>query len=849
MVLFTLGYVQFGFRPVVDRIAESHFSAAAEKVNTSLDQLLSPVESWLGVARQWAISSPFDEGKPEEFNRLFLPILKQTAHITSVVAGADDGRGWMLLELPDGAWMNRFTNIPLRGNEQLFIDWAGNDSKHERRESRDYDPRSRPWFKEAMDALALNEAVAWTDPYIFFTTGDPGITGSTGIVLPDSTVLALGIDIKLVDVTRATTRISVGSRGYVSVMTADGRLLGLPRPYAAFDADQIRALTLQPVGRLEDIVMNAGIAKWQDEGRQDGGVLRYEAAGETWLASFQEFPLGRQIFWVSVFAPEADFIPAWQPMAKVLLGILAVVLLLSFMLALRYTRRFSEPLEALAEASGRIAKLNFQHGQLIQSDIKEIQQLASAQEAMRSMLNEYRGTVDSQAKDLKQQIAALRGAEARLAHLSQHDPLTGLPNRLLLNDRLSIAVARAERYGSQLAVLFVDLDRFKEVNDTQGHPIGDQLLCVVAQRLAAGLRKSDTLARLGGDEFVILAEDIEGPGDVENLAGKLLQELAAPLQLAARPYHLTGSIGISLFPADGQEPVALIRNADAAMYQAKSQGRNAYCFYTEGLTLRAVARLQLEEALRQALQRNEFELHYQPQIDLRDGRIIGAEALLRWRHPEKGMVPPIDFIPIAEETGLICPIGEWVVQESCRQWAAWAQHGLRLPRIAVNLSVKQLQANNLLGQINDILQEQGVPHNALELEVTESFFLESPEALTMLLAVEKTGVSFALDDFGTGYSSLGYLKTLPLARIKIDRGFTWDIGKNADGEAVVRAILGMATALARDVIAEGVETSAQEEFLRQHGCVQAQGYFYAKPMQADAFAEWWAARYGDLSPI
>ncbi len=847
MAMFAFGYLQFGIRPVVDRIAESHFRAAAEKVDASLGRLFGPVETWIGVARQWAQAEPFDENRPEEFNRLFRPILKQTPHITSVVAGSGDGRGWMLLELPDGAWMNRFTNHPQRGNEQWFIDWAADGSKRIRRESRDYDPRSRPWFREAMDALALEETIAWTDPYIFFTTGDPGITGATGMVLPDGTVLALGIDIKLLDITRVTTGVTVGTRGYVAVITSDERILGLPRPAVQIDDAEIRARSLMPVSSLENAVMNAGVAEWQETGRPNGGVVRYASGGETWLASLQEFPLGRQQFWVAVFAPEADFIPAWQPMAKAMLGILAVVLLLSFMLALRYTRRFSEPLESLAEASGRIAQLNFRLGEPVQSDIKEIQQLAGAQEQMRRMLDEYRGTVDAQAKDLKQQIAALRGAEARLAHLSQHDPLTGLPNRLLLNDRLTLALARAERYGYQLAVLFVDLDRFKEVNDTQGHPVGDQLLCVVAQRLAAGLRKTDTLARLGGDEFVLLAEDVDGAADAQNLARKLLDELAAPFQVSAHAYHLTGSIGISLYPADGKDAVALIRNADAAMYQAKAQGRNAYCFYTEGLTLRAEARLQMEAALRQALERQEFELHYQPQLDLRDGRVIGAEALLRWRHPAQGLVMPGDFIAIAEETGLICPLGEWVLQESCRQWAAWAQSGLVLPRIAVNLSVKQLQANNLQAQIDSILQAHGVPHSALELEVTESFFLESPDALAMLLAIEKTGVSFALDDFGTGYSSLGYLKTLPLARIKIDRGFTWDIGKNADGEGVVRAILGIAAALARDVIAEGVETGAQEEFLRRHGCLWAQGYYYAKPLPAADFAAWCGARSGDLS--
>ncbi len=842
VALFGVGYVKFGLRPMVTQIAESHFSAAAEKVNASLERLFSPVENWIGVARQWAVSSPFDETRPEEFNGLFMPMLQELPQLTSIVAGTDNGRGWMLLQLADGAWMNRFTNLPARGKAQTFIHWAADGSRNIYTEEKDYDPRDRPWYKGAMEAMALDESIFWTEPYNFFTTGDPGITGSTGVVLPDGEVLALGIDIKLSDISRATSRIAVGTHGYVSVMTADGRLLGLPRQSTAIDDSQIRAMGLQPIANLNNRVIDEGMALWQREGRPNGEVMRYTTSGEAWLTSFREFNLGKQVFWVAVFAPERDFIPAWRPMANVLMAIFTVALALSFLLALRYARRFSEPMELLAASSARIAQLNFQDDQPIHSDIREIRQLTHAQEKMRKMLNDYRHTVDSQAKNLKQQIAALRGAEARLEHLSQHDPLTGLPNRLLLNDRLATALPRAERHGTQLAVLFLDLDRFKEVNDSQGHPAGDQLLRAVALRLGMGLRKSDTLARLGGDEFVLLAEEIGSAADAENIARKLLHELAAPFEIENRLFHLTGSIGISMFPADGNEPVAMIRNADSAMYQSKAQGRNTFRFYSEEMTLRAVARLQLEEALHQAVRRGEFELHYQPQINLRDGGLIGAEALVRWRHPEKGLIAPDAFIPLAEETGLICPIGEWVLEESCRQWSAWAQQGFVLPRIAVNWSVKQLEASNLLALVTAVLEKTGMPSTALELEMTESFFLESPAALDMLLAVGKTGVSFALDDFGTGYSSLGYLKTLPLARLKIDRGFTRDIGQNPDGEAVVHAIIGLAKALGRDVIAEGVETSEQADFLIRHGCEQGQGYRYARPLPAPDFLAWRSAR-------
>ncbi|HEY9098507.1 MAG TPA: EAL domain-containing protein [Thiobacillus sp.] len=838
LALFALGYMQFGLRPVVDRIADSHFSAAAEKVGASLDRLFDPVEIWVGVARQWAMSMPPDENKPDEFNRIFQPLLKQSPHFTSVVAGTSDGRGWLLLEKPDGTWMNRFTNIAKRGHEQRFIDWDANGNKTVRNEIKDYDPRTRPWYQGAA-TIPADGTVFWTDPYIFFTTGEPGISASTSVNMPDGEMLALGIDIKLLDISRASSSVTVGESGYATVMTPDGLLLGLPRSTKKLDSNRIQAMALKPAAILGNPVITEGLALWQREGRPNGSVLRYTADGVTWLASFRDFRRGKQVFWVSVFAPETDFIPPWQPMAQGLLAIFAAVLALSFLLALRYTRCFSVPLESLATASARIAKLDFQDGSIIQSNIAEIRQLASAQEKMRSMLSTYQRTVDEQAASLKHQIVALQNAESRLEHLSQHDPLTSLPNRLLLNDRLAKAVQRAERHGRQLAVLFLDLDRFKAVNDSQGHPVGDQLLRIVAKRLATMLRKTDTLARLGGDEFVLLAEDIQSKDDVANLANKLLNTLITPFELEGRAFHLTGSVGISLYPTDGTDPVALIRNADSAMYQAKSQGRNSFHFYSEDMTSRAIARHHLEEALHLAIKRNEFELHYQPQVNLQNRQLVGVEALVRWQPPGQGLVPPDQFIPLAEEAGLIGKIGEWVLEESCRQWAEWNRQGMIVPRMAINLSVKQLQGNTLSALVKRVLDQSGMPAGILELEMTESFLLESSETLNMLTDIARTGVSFALDDFGTGYSSLGYLKKLPLARLKIDRGFTWDIGKNTDGEAVVRAIIGLAGALGREVIAEGVETREQADFMLAHGCRQAQGYYYSKPLTAADFIDWW----------
>ena len=840
LVLFALGYLQFGMRPVVARLADSQFEIAAAKVAAGLRRSLDPAEVLLTLVQSWSDSLDFDESDPAAFNRLVQPLLDQSDQFTSVVAGDSEGRGWMLLELPDGARMNRFTDIPSRGDEQIFVDWAADGSMQTRRERTDYDPRQRPWYLGAMDAGPENR-VSWTDPYVLFTTRDPGITASIRITHSNGVDHVIGIDLKLLDVSCTAARVPVSSHGFALVLTSDHRLLALPQGPFELSDDDVRRLALQPVSALQSPVLDAALRGWERE-QAAAGVFDFLAVGEPWLASFQEFELGEQVFWVGVFAPEVDFVPAWRPLAQALLAMFALILLASFLYALRYTRRFSEPLESLAAASQKIARLDFQSGGTVESSIREIQQLAVAQDQMRGMLENYRSTVEAHSAELQEQIDALRAAEAKLEYLSQHDSLTGLPNRLLLNDRLVEAIKRARQLNKMVAVLFLDLDRFKAVNDSQGHPMGDQLLKLVAQRLQTDLRESDTLARLGGDEFLLLAEDINSHADAQSLAEALLSAVRNALVIDDRSFRLTGSIGISLFPDDGDDPVDLIRNADSAMYQAKAEGRNSYCFYTREMTLQLVSRMQVEEALHSAIADNQFRLHFQPQVDLRDGSLIGAEALIRWVHPQRGMVPPAEFIPLAEESGLIVKIGAWVLKESVRQWREWADQGIRIPRLAVNLSVNQLQPDSLPGLIERVLATWEVPAEALELEITESIFLQSADAFAVLMEIGRTGVNIALDDFGSGNSSLAYLKKLPLARLKIDREFTADIGHDRDGETVVRAIINLADTLGREVIAEGVETPEQKDFLLRHGCAYGQGYLFATPLSAEQFARWWRAR-------
>ncbi|HKK01363.1 MAG TPA: EAL domain-containing protein, partial [Desulfuromonadales bacterium] len=429
-------------------------------------------------------------------------------------------------------------------------------------------------------------------------------------------------------------------------------------------------------------------------------------------------------------------------------------------------------------------------------------------------------------------------AEEQLQHLGHHDALTNLPNRLLFNDRLAHAIERARRENERLALLFIDLDNFKNVNDTLGHQFGDLLLCAVARRLSSTIRRSDTLARQGGDEFILLIEQASTVETVAVLADKLLESLSAPLEVDGRQTHITGSIGISMYPADGADPNTLIRNADIAMYQAKNSGRQAYRFYSEEMTRQVRNRLEMEEQLRRAIDEGTLELHLQPLVRLHDGAVTGAEALVRMRHAERGLIPPLEFIPLAEETGLIFPLGLWVLEESCRQWIDLARQGVRLSRLAVNISVKQLYRADFLPAVREILRRSDIPAGVLEFEITESLFLESQEAFEVLHALDSLGIVLSIDDFGTGYSSLSYLKRFPFKKLKIDQSFTQEIGTDRDGEALIRTIISLAGTLGLNLTAEGIETREQLAFLLNAGCGHGQGYLFSPPMSTDRFRDW-----------
>jgi len=427
-------------------------------------------------------------------------------------------------------------------------------------------------------------------------------------------------------------------------------------------------------------------------------------------------------------------------------------------------------------------------------------------------------------------IMVWRKVDRRIQTLANYDSVTGLPNRNLLHDRVSQAIYFARRYDKMVALLFIDLDDFKVVNDSLGHNVGDQLLRELGKRLAGCVREVDSVARLGGDEFVIVATNISQRDDVVLIAEKVLESLAMPFVLEGREVFISSSIGIASFPKDGSDEVTLLKNADSAMYHAKERGKGNYQFYAAEMNQMALERLSLINDLHRALERGEFVLHYQPQVNLKSRKITGVEALIRWQHPQSGMVPPLKFIPIAEETRLILPIGEWVLRTACAQAVEWHKQGFEIT-VAVNISALQVEEHRLVELVDDALRQTGIEPKYLELELTENILIERPDATYKIFQqLREKGVRLAIDDFGTGYSSLSYLTKLPIDKLKIDRSFVRDIADDADDCAIVEAIISMAHSLRLKAIAEGVESPAQVELLQRLNCDEMQGYLFSKPL-------------------
>ena len=552
---------------------------------------------------------------------------------------------------------------------------------------------------------------------------------------------------------------------------------------------------------------------------------------------------------VSILAP---YTPAFYAYALPQAGALIVILLMKpgheriwFAIGvIVFTLFLSASVRRSNRSMVRLLLLQHQNQDLIRQLNSEIDQRRSAQRQLERHGEELEDQVTSRTRqlirinrELQQEMEERRRVEENLKHLAHHDALTDLPNRLLLQDRLGHAIDRARRDHSQLAVMFLDLDHFKHINDSLGHALGDELLREVAKRLSGRVRKGDTVARLGGDEFIIVMEHIDGPDDADTLAQELMETLRHPFNLRGHRLFVDTSIGICLFPSDGDDCDELLKNADAAMYQAKEDGRNNYSFYQAHLTESSMDRVNMVSSLRQALDREELEVFFQPQVSLPDRQVIGAEALVRWNHPETGVLQPARFLALAEESGLIVPMGLWVLRSACAHVTRWKAAGLPIQRVAVNLAAKQIRRADLLPEILDILHDTGCRPEWLELEITEGFIMrETDSAIEILRQLRQVGINLAIDDFGTGYSSLSHLKRLPVNKLKIDRSFIRDLARDPSDAAIARAVIALGSSLNLEITAEGVENAYQERFLIRESCQQAQGFRYGRPMPAAKFS-------------
>ncbi len=527
------------------------------------------------------------------------------------------------------------------------------------------------------------------------------------------------------------------------------------------------------------------------------------------------------------------------------LSVVALVVVIAISVTLLLTRRLVAPMRRLMRAARAVGsgKLDVY---VPASSADELGLLTHTFNHMTQRLSESQAEVATYQRTLEDKVAQrtkeLEIATAHAYKLAQHDILTGLPNRSLLNQRLKQILAQAQRDGTHVACLFLDFDHFKRINDTLGHDSGDQLLQAVAQRLTSAVRESDTVARLGGDEFVLILPGLDpahATFETMTVLARVRESFLAPFRLSDQTPTLTSSIGVSMYPLDATDPVSLIKQADTAMYAAKEAGRNAYRYYTADMNARVQLRLQLETDMRRGLMDDEFFLVYQPQIEMQTGRAVGVEALLRWRDPERGVISPSEFIPIAEESGMIQALGARVLRDACRQVAAWHRHGMML-RLSVNLSVQQLQHDSWLGIVDEALSASGLPAHYLDLEITESVIITHPEkAVATLVKLKQRGVSITVDDFGTGYSSLSYLARLPIQAVKVDQRFVHGLEQNRNDEAITQAIIALSHSLGLRVIAEGIETAAQFDFLKRHGCEEAQGFLISRPLEEPELRNWW----------
>jgi len=966
-LLVGLVLFQFGMEPLLKRLAESQFAEAAGRVKADLDSVFQPTEHLLNMSRQWIHDAPPTPGSAEAFNRLFMPVLEDLPQATSIVAGTSAGEGWMVMQRTEGGWRNRITHPERWNDRHLFIDHEPDGSRRQYEQTLKYDPRLRDWYKLA--AKQPGE-VNWTAPYPFFTTGDPGITATTSMTLPDGRLFAIGIDLMLRDLSSKTMTSHPGKHGLALVITDDQRVLALPAPPGETTRMDWQGKILQPVGQLGLAPLSAALKSLGTDSQKE--IRTFIVSGTTWLSNSHPYELGKQKLWVITLAPAKDFAPEWLPIVLPMAAALAMLVLLVAGFASQQARRIARPLEELTAVSEKIGLLDFKHTVPTETRIAELEKLAAAQERMRSLLLRHQQKISSQEIRLRSQITALSEAEQKireseeynkvlyadsripmlvldpescrfidgnpaaariyglpdmnavigkspidlspprqydgtpsdiaaneavktalergatifewrhrrpdgtewdgevhlrpfhsagrlliqcsiqditqrkesvrtLKQLALYDTLTGLFNRSLYLERLRDALSASQTSGQPVAILYLDLDRFKEINDTQGHTVGDDVLREVAHRLGSVLNDSETLARLGGDEFAILAPGADADA-AALIAERVIGTLARRIEVGHHSFALGISAGIAIFPEDGDNPDTLLRHADIAMYRAKSNGHGHMHYDPEmssGIAESVTLARDLKEALRE--RQNELSLHYQPIFDLRNHRLLGAEVLMRWTHPTLGTVPPGAFIPVAESRGMMKLLGAWVLREACLQIQQWRQEGRTFSgRLAINIATQQIEDASFPERINEIIHSAGLEPRLFELELTESGMMKNIEqSIGLFTRLNAMGFSLAIDDFGTGYSSLSYLKRLPARKMKIDKSFVRDMVEDINDHTIVATIIAMGKTLGMRTIAEGVETQAQADALLALGCDEVQGYFFGKPEPASSFAEKW----------
>ncbi|WP_166482768.1 EAL domain-containing protein [Scytonema sp. UIC 10036] len=762
--------------------------------------------------------------------------------LSPIAFGSAQGEIYSVDRLKDGSLVIRIKNQSTNGKYHTYTtDSQGNRTKLIP-VSTTFDPRTRPWYTKAVKA----GKTTWTEIYPYFSSLGLAISATQPLYGQKGNLLGVtNATLSLSQLSQFLHGLKIGRSGKTFIIERSGNLVAsstteklflLNRQEGREKRKRLTALASSDrVTRMTAEYLKSKFGNFNNINFTE--QIDFEIDGKRQFIQLMPFTDNYGLNWlIVVVVPEADFMEHIEANTRATLLLCLGTLIVTTVTGAITSHWITQPITRLSEASKEIARGKLDQSVTVEG-IQELRVLALAYNQMATQLQESFTELLKTNKQLEAEIAERKQVEAQLSHNAFHDTLTGLPNRALFMERLKYALELAKRQENYLfAVLFIDLDRFKVINDSLGHIMGDRFLQVIASRLEVCLRPTDTSARLGGDEFTILLEQIQDVSDAIKVAERIQQELALPIELDGQEVFATASIGITLSSTvDYNQPEDLLRDADTAMYRAKALGKARYELFNSDMYAHALARLQLETDLRRAIERQEFRVYYQPIVSLSSGSIVGFEALLRWEHPERGLLSPTEFIPLAEETGLIIEIGYWTLHEACRQMQAWqlSEHPNLLEKILVNLSIKQFSQSDLTQQIQQILHLTALNPGSLIVEITESLIMEnSDRTITTLSKLRELGVKISIDDFGTGHSSLSRLSSFPISLLKIDKSFVSPVDANSRNLEIIEIIVTLAHKLGVNVTAEGVETKEQLAFVRKLNCEYAQGYFFSKPLNS-----------------